>query len=159
MWKVASADKHLILYCACTKFITQFTSKINCHGLSWRSVRGNKKIAITLICYARLTQCSKPVRDRKNPFFKIHSSRFLTDLNGCQLLVGYSDHCWDNKKEVTGCYVEITPLPPAAEGGARLFLVLMSKAVIFHITGFYMTSLKFKLKNYQSYWFFSFMRH
>ena len=42
------------------------------------SFAGIKKIATTLIfCYARLTQCSKLVKSRKNSFFLIYSSRFL----------------------------------------------------------------------------------
>ena len=45
--------------------------------VKWREFRGNKKIAKTVICYARLTQCSKPVKDRKKLVFKIYSSRFL----------------------------------------------------------------------------------
>ena len=75
MWravrKVASADNRSIFYRACAKFVTRFASKINRHGLSSNgaSFAGIKKIATTLICYARLTQCSKPVKHRKNPFF------------------------------------------------------------------------------------------
>ena len=34
-------------------------------------------MATTLICYARLTQCSKPVKNRKKPVFLIYSFRFL----------------------------------------------------------------------------------
>ena len=46
--------------------------------VKWREFRGNKKIATTLICYASLTQSSKPVKNRKKPgFYNIHSSRFL----------------------------------------------------------------------------------
>ena len=46
--------------------------------VKWREFRGNKKMATTLICYARLTQCSKPVKNRKkNVFFFISSFRFL----------------------------------------------------------------------------------
>ena len=45
--------------------------------VKWREFRGNKKIATTLICYARLTQCSKPVKKRKQLIFLIYSSRFL----------------------------------------------------------------------------------
>ena len=37
---------------------------------------GNKKIATALICYARLMQCSKPVKQEKTRFL-IHSSRLL----------------------------------------------------------------------------------
>ena len=43
--------------------------------VKWREFRGNKKIATTLICYARLMQSSKPVKNRKKPVF--FSSRFL----------------------------------------------------------------------------------
>ena len=34
-------------------------------------------MATTLFCYARLTQCSKPVKNRKKPIFLIYSFRFL----------------------------------------------------------------------------------
>ena len=38
--------------------------------VKWREFHGIKKNATTLICYARLTQCSKPVKKRKkNRFF------------------------------------------------------------------------------------------
>ena len=53
--------------------------------VKWRGFRGNKKIATTLICYARLTQTSKPVKNRKNPgFFTFIRPDFWTDLNGCR---------------------------------------------------------------------------
>ena len=52
------------------KLIVRFVVK-------WREFRGNKNIATTLICYAILTQCSKPVKNRKKPDFLIYSSRFL----------------------------------------------------------------------------------
>ena len=45
--------------------------------VKWREFRGIKKIATTLICYARLTQCSKSVKNRKKTRFLIYSSRFL----------------------------------------------------------------------------------
>ena len=49
--------------------------------VKWREFRGNKKIALTLICYARFTQDSRNALNRsrtgKNQFFKIYSSRFL----------------------------------------------------------------------------------
>ena len=86
MRKVASADNRSIFYRACAKFVTRFASKINRHGLSSNgaSFAGIKKIATTLICYARLTQCSKPVKHRKNPFFYLFRPDFWTDLNGCR---------------------------------------------------------------------------
>ena len=46
--------------------------------IKWSEFCGNK----TLICYARLTQCFKPVKNRKKPVFI--SPDFWTDLNGCQ---------------------------------------------------------------------------
>jgi len=42
----------------------------------WHKFHGNKKIATALICYARLMQCSKPVKQEKTRFL-IYSSRFL----------------------------------------------------------------------------------
>ena len=45
--------------------------------VKWREFRGNKKLVTTLVCYARLTQCSKPVKNRKKPVLLIYSSRFL----------------------------------------------------------------------------------
>ena len=45
--------------------------------VKWREFRGNKKMATTLICYERLTQCSKPVKNRKKTRFLIYSFRFL----------------------------------------------------------------------------------
>ena len=89
--KVASADNRSIFYRACAKFITRFASKINRQQapvvrsvVKWREFRGNNKIALTLICYAKLTQCSKLVKNRKNPVFKFIRADFWTDLNGCR---------------------------------------------------------------------------
>ena len=76
--KVASTDNRSIFYRACAKFDTRFASKINRESVvKWHEFGGNKKIALTLICYARLAQCSKPVKNRKKPVFLIYSSRFL----------------------------------------------------------------------------------
>ena len=50
----------------------------------WREFHKNNKIATTLICYARLMQCSKPVKNRKKPIFKFIHPDFWTDLNGCR---------------------------------------------------------------------------
>ena len=92
VWKVAPANNHSIFYHACPKFVTQFTSKINhqvCpHGqMAWVSQDEKKATTVvtTLIWHARLTQCSKPVKNRKKPIFLIYSSRFLEwmDLNIC----------------------------------------------------------------------------
>ena len=44
---------------------------------------GKKKIATTLICYARLAEWSKPIKNRKKTAFLIYSSRFL---DGFELL-------------------------------------------------------------------------
>ena len=53
--------------------------------VKWREFRGNKKIATTLICYARLTQSSKPVKNRKKPvFITFIRPDFWTNLNGCR---------------------------------------------------------------------------
>ena len=72
--KVASAEDRSIFYRACAKFVTRFASKINrhCPVVKWREFCGNKKVATTLICYTRITQCLKPVKNRKkNRFFNI----------------------------------------------------------------------------------------
>ena len=45
--------------------------------IKWCEYCGNKKIGTTLICYGRLMQSSKLVKNRKKPIFKIYSSRFL----------------------------------------------------------------------------------
>ena len=45
--------------------------------VKWRESRGNKEIATTLICFPRLAQCSKPVKNRKKSRFLIYLSRFL----------------------------------------------------------------------------------
>ena len=37
--------------------------------IKWREFCGNKKIATALICYVRLAQCSKLVKNRKNLLF------------------------------------------------------------------------------------------
>ena len=50
--------------------------------VKWREFRGNKKIATTLICYARLTQCSKPVKNSEK------KTRFL------DLFVQISGRIW-----------------------------------------------------------------
>ena len=56
--------------------------------VKWRKFRGNKKIALTLICYARFTQDSRNALNRsttgKNCFFKFILPNFWTDLNGCR---------------------------------------------------------------------------
>ena len=57
----------------------------------WREFRGGEKIATTLICYARLTQYSKPVENRKNPVFIIYSSRF-SGRNWTVVCRGYFSH-------------------------------------------------------------------
>ena len=97
-WRVrkeASADNRSIFYRACAKFIMQFVSKINrqvCHG--------NKKIATTLVCYARLTQdsCSKPVKNRKKPVFNL-----FIQISGQIWMVitrGYFSHNSSHSKNV-----------------------------------------------------------
>ena len=45
--------------------------------VKWRESRENKEIATTLICFPRLAQCSKPVKNRKKSRFLIYLSRFL----------------------------------------------------------------------------------
>ena len=64
--KEASADSRSIFYRACAKISTPFAV------IKWREFAGIEKIATSLICYAQLKQCSKPVnmvKNRKNPFF------------------------------------------------------------------------------------------
>ena len=87
MRKVVSADNRSIFYRACAKFVTRFASKSNrhvCHQMR-RVSRKYKKIATTLICYARLSQCSKPVKNSKNSFcLFIRPDHFWMELNGCR---------------------------------------------------------------------------
>ena len=56
--------------------------------VKWREFRGNKKIATTLICYARLTQDSRNAlnwsRTVKSAFLKFIRPDFWMDLNGCR---------------------------------------------------------------------------
>ena len=99
--KVASADNRSIFYRACMKFITWFVGKINhqvyCQ-MAWFC--GNKKIATTLICYARLSQCSKPVKNRKKPIFL----NLFVQISGLIWTVvgrGYFSHTCSHSKSVT----------------------------------------------------------
>ena len=54
--------------------------------VKWREFHGNKKIATTLICYARHVMLQTGQQQEKTRVFKIYSSRFLdiTYLNGCE---------------------------------------------------------------------------
>ena len=75
MRKVASTDHRSTFYRASVEFVTRFVVK-------WREFRANKKYCdnsdLLRKTYVRLTQCSKPVKNRKKSgFFKIYSSRFL----------------------------------------------------------------------------------
>ena len=149
MWKVASADNRLIFYCVCMKFITQFASKINCHGLSWWSVRGNKKTATTLISS----------RTGKTHFLNL----FVQISDGFERLSAARRVQWSllgQQEIVYWLLCRDYPLPPAAERGAHYFVLSLNvKSSHFPYYWFYMTSLNFELKNYQSYWFFTFMKH
>ena len=53
---------------------------------------GKKKIATTLICYARLAEWSKPIKNRKKTAFLIYSSRFLDGFERLQVCRGYFSH-------------------------------------------------------------------
>ena len=81
--KVAFSDNHSIFYHACVKFVTRFASKINrqvCHQLarvSWEYKNCDKNSDLLHKTNARLTQCSKLVKNRKKPVCLIYSSRFL----------------------------------------------------------------------------------
>ena len=82
MRKVASADNRSIFYRACVKFVTWFVSKINrqvCRQMAWVSWEEKKSDNFDLLrkTHVGLTQCSKPVKNRKKPVFLIYSSRFL----------------------------------------------------------------------------------
>ena len=150
MWKVASADNRLIFYCVCTKFITQFASKINCHGLSWWSVRGNKKTATTLISS----------RTGKTYFLNL----FVQISDGFERLSAARRVQWSllGQQEIVYWLLcrDYPPAPCRWKGGTLYFVLSLNvKSSHFPYYWFYMTSLKFKLKNYQSYWFFTFMKH
>ena len=80
--KVASADNHSIFYRSCVKFVTWFVSKINrqvCRQMARVSWEQKKCDNFDLLhkTHVGLTQCSKPVKNRKKPVFLIYSSRFL----------------------------------------------------------------------------------
>ena len=89
MRKVALANNRPIIYRACAKFVTRFASIINrqvCRQMA--RVSRNKKNYVNSDMlrktHARLAQCSKPVKNRKNEFFKFIRPDFWTDLNGCR---------------------------------------------------------------------------
>ena len=87
--KEASSDSRSIFYRACAKISTPFAV------IKWREFAGIEKIATSLICYAQLKQCSKPVnmvKNRKNPFFLIYSSRFLDRFERLSADRGYFSH-------------------------------------------------------------------
>ena len=66
--------------------------------LKWHKFHRNKKIATTLICYARLMQCSKLVKNRKkNSFFLFIHLPFWMDLNGCQQRLLYAQRLTQRK--------------------------------------------------------------
>ena len=93
--KVASTDNRSIFYRACAKFVTRFASKILSSGIyvvKCCEFCGKKKIATTLICYARLTEWSKPIKNRKKTAFLIYSSRFLDGFERLQVGRGYFSH-------------------------------------------------------------------
>ena len=77
-----TTDNRSIFYCECAKFVTRFARKINpqvCRQMT-RVSRELKKCDNSYLLrktHARLTQCSKPVKNRKNLFFSIYSSIFL----------------------------------------------------------------------------------
>ena len=48
------------------------------------SLNGASFAGITLLRYARLTQCSKPVKNGRKPVFKFIRPDFWTNLNGCR---------------------------------------------------------------------------
>ena len=90
MRTVASADNRSIFYRECAKFVTRFARKINpqvCRQMT-RVSRELKKCDNSYLLrktHARLTQCSKPVKNRKNlVFFQFIRQYFSTGLNGCR---------------------------------------------------------------------------
>ena len=97
--KRAFADNRSIFYCACAKFVARFASIVR-FPAKWREFRGNKnKIAKTLICYVRLTQCSKPVKSKKKTRSLIYSSRFL-DCFEMVVGRGYFSHASSDSENV-----------------------------------------------------------
>ena len=71
-----ACDNRSIFYRACPKFVTRFASKINpevCRqmarvSLELKNCDNSDLLRKTL---ARLKRCSKPVKNRKNPFFNL----------------------------------------------------------------------------------------
>ena len=87
--KVASVDNRSIFYRACAKFVTRFARKINhqvCRQMArvlreWNNCNNSDLLRKT---HARLTQCSKPVKNWKKPVFLFIRLDFWTDLNSCR---------------------------------------------------------------------------
>ena len=87
-----ACDNRSIFYRACVKFVTRFASKINCEVCSQmarvsRELKNCDNSDLLRKTLARLTQCSKPVKNRKKTRFLIYSSRFM---NGFERLSAYA---------------------------------------------------------------------
>ena len=72
--KVPSADNRSIFYRACVKFVMRFASKINrqvCRQMARvsRELKNCFNSDLLRKIHARLTQCSKLVKNRKKPVF------------------------------------------------------------------------------------------
>ena len=106
--KVASADNCSIFYCVCTKFVIAIRKQIIVRCVvKWHEFHWNKKIATTLICWARLTQDScnalNQSRTEKKPgFFNLFvqiSGQIWTVVSR-----GYFSHDSSNSENVASAH-------------------------------------------------------
>ena len=104
MRKVASVDNRSIFYRACAKFVSWFVSKIHCEVCRQMArVSREKKNCdnsdLLRTTHARLTQCSKLVRNRK----KNHFSNLFVQISGRIWTVvskGYFSHASSHSENV-----------------------------------------------------------
>ena len=81
--------------------------------VKWHEFCRNKTIVTTLICYARLMQCSKPVKNRKKPvFFKL--SVQISWRIWMVVRTGYFSHANSHSKNVASA-CRVPPPPPNKE--------------------------------------------
>ena len=86
MRKVASADNRSISIIHARNSSRDSQAKLIVRPVvKWREFRGKNcdKSDLLRKTHTRLTQCSKPVKNRKNPFFYLFV-QIWTDLNGCR---------------------------------------------------------------------------
>ena len=88
--------------------------------IKWGEFRGNiKKLRQLLICYARLTQCSKPVKNRKKlVFFNL----FVQIISGWSSTVvgrGYFSHASSYSENVASARTVLTGASPGNNCGTN----------------------------------------